>query len=131
MNGKKMKYIVIFVISLMIISCNSTTESEPQTLTGFWKAEEVAQHFWLDHIMADSVSGFGQLAKTNNSGIIEWLPITVEGKIVGNDISLWYTLSDSTTVFNGEIITVNKIHGLWEISNDTISITYNKRTTYK
>ena len=131
MNGEKMKYIVIFVISLMIISCNSTTESEPQTLTGFWKAEEVAQHFWLDHIMADSVSGFGQLAKTNNSGIIEWLPITVEGKIVGNDISLWYTLSDSTTVFNGEIITANKIHGLWEISNDTISITYNKRTKYK
>ncbi len=131
MNGEKMKYIVIFVISLMIISCNSTTESEPQTLTGFWKAEEVAQHFWLDHIMADSVSGFGQLARTNNLGIIEWLPITVEGKIVGNDISLWFTLSDPASVFNGEIITVNKIHGLWEISNNTISITYNKRTRYK
>jgi hypothetical protein len=126
-----MKYIVIFVVSLIIISCDSTTESEPQTLTGFWQAKEVAQHFWLDHIRADSVSGFGQLGKANNSGIIEWLPITVEGNIVGTDISLWYTISDSTTVFNGQIITVNNFHGLWEISNDTISITYNKRVTYK
>jgi len=131
MNGKKMKYILILFVSLMIISCDSVTESEPQTLTGFWEAEEVAQHFWLDHILADSVSGFGQLAKTNNLGIIEWLPITVEGIIVGNDISLWFTLSDSTSVFNGNIITANKIHGLWEISNDTISVTYNKRTRYK
>jgi len=126
-----MKYIVIFVVSLIIISCDSTTESEPQTLTGFWQAKEVAQHFWLDHIRADSVSGFGQLGKANNSGIIEWLPITVEGNIGGTDISLWYTISDSTTVFNGQINTVNNFHGLWEISNDTISITYNKRVTYK
>jgi len=130
MIGEKMKYIVIFVISLMIISCDSTTESESQTLTGFWEAKEVAQHFWLDHFMTDSVSGFGQLAQVNNLGIIEWLPITVEGKIAGNDISLWFTLSDPASVFNGEIITVNKIHGLWEISNDMISITYNKRNTY-
>ena len=127
-----MKYISIFVISLIIISCDSnTTESEPQTLSGFWNAREVAQHFWLDHIRTDSVSGFGQLGIANKSGIIEWLPMTVEGKIVGNNILLLYTLSDSASVFNGEIITVNKIHGLWEISNDMISITYNKRTTYK
>jgi hypothetical protein len=126
-----MKYIVIFVIFLIIISCDSTTESEPQTLTGFWQAKEVAQHFWLDHIRADSVSGFGQLGKVNNLGILEWLPMNVEGKIVGNDISLWYTFSDSTTVFNGNINRVNNFHGLWEISNDTIFITYNKRITYK
>ena len=126
-----MKYISIFVISLIIISCdNNTTESEPQTLTGFWNAREVAQHFWLDHIMADSVSGFGQLGIANNLGIIEWLPMTVEGKIVGNDISLLYILSDSTSVFNGEIITVNHFYGLWEIANDTIYVTYNKRITY-
>jgi hypothetical protein len=126
-----MKYISIFVISLIIISCdNNTTESEPQTLTGFWNAREVAQHFWLDHIRTDSVSGFGQLGIANNFGIIEWLPMTVEGKIVGNDISLLYILSDSTSVFNGEIITVNHFYGLWEIANDTIYVTYNKRITY-
>jgi len=77
-----MKYIVILVVSLIIISCDSTTETEPQTLTGFWQAKEVAQHFWLDHIRADSISGFGQIGKVNNLGIIEWLPMTVEGKIV-------------------------------------------------
>ncbi len=126
-----MKYISIFVISLIIISCdNNTTESEPQTLTGFWNAREVAQHFWLDHIRTDSVSGFGQLGIANNLGIIEWLPMTVEGKIVGNDISLLFILSDSTSVFNGEIITVNHFYGLWEIANDTIYVTYNKRITY-
>ena len=126
-----MKYISIFVISLIIISCDSnTTESEPQTLTGFWNAREVAQHFWLDHIRTDSVSGFGQLGIANKSGIIEWLPMTVEGKIVGNDISLLYIFSDSTSVFNGEIITVNHFYGLWKIAHDTIYVTYNKRITY-
>ena len=40
-----MKYTVILVVSLIIISCDSTTETEPQTLTGFWQAKEVAQHF--------------------------------------------------------------------------------------
>jgi len=125
-----MKYIAIFIVSMIIISCDSnTTESEPQTLTGFWNAREVAQHFWLDHIRTDSVSGFGQLGIANNLGIIEWLPMTVEGKIVGNDISLLYIFSDSTTVFNGEIITVNHFYGLWEIANDTIYVTYNKRIT--
>lgn len=126
-----MKYIAIFIVLMIIISCDSnTTESEPQTLTGFWNAREVAQHFWLDHIRTDSVSGFGQLGVANNIGIIEWLPMTVEGKIVGNDISLLFIFSDSTTVFNGEIITVNHFYGLWEIANDTISVTYNKRITY-
>ena len=61
MSGEKnMNYFLIFIVTLMIISCDSTTEPESETLTAFWQAKEVAQHFWLDHIRADSVSGFGQ-----------------------------------------------------------------------
>ena len=125
-----MKYIIMFFVSLIVISCDSTTESDPETLTGFWQAKEVSQHFWLDHISADSVSGFGQLAITNNLGIVEWLPMTVEGNIIGSDISLQFTLSDSMNVFNGEISTIRNFLGLWIIANDTISVTYNKRIIY-
>ena len=125
-----MKYTIMFFVLLIVISCDSTTESDPETLTGFWQAKEVSQHFWLDHISADSVSGFGQLAITNNLGIVEWLPMTVEGNIIGSDISLQFTLSDSMNVFNGEIFTIRNFLGLWIIANDTISVTYNKRITY-
>jgi hypothetical protein len=124
-----MKLLMVILVSLIIVSCDSTTESDPETLTGFWQAKEIAQHFWLDHIKADSVSGFGQVGISNDVGLVEWLPITVEGKITGSDISLQITVSDSTNAFNGEIITVRNFLGLWEIANDTISVTYNKRVT--
>jgi len=125
-----MKYLMIISVSLMFISCDSTTESDPETLTGFWQAKEVSQHFWLDQISVDSVSGFGQIAITNNLGIVEWLPMTVEGNIIGSDILLQFTISDSMNVFNGKIFTVRNFLGLWEISNEMISVTYNKRITY-
>ena len=113
----------------MIISCDSSTEPDPETLTGFWQAKEVAQHFWLDHIRADSVSGFGQVGIANDLGLVEWLPMSVKGNITGSDISLQFTLSDSVNVFNGEVKTVRNFTGLWKAANDTISVTYNKRIT--
>ena len=126
----KMKYLFICIASLIILSCDSTTEQDPETLTGFWQAKEIAQHFWLDHIRADSVSGFGQVGISNDLGIVEWLPMTVEGNLTGSDISLQFTVSDSMNFFNGEIMTVRNFLGLWQVSNDTLSITYNKRITY-
>ena len=125
-----MKYLTILFSVLMIISCDSTTESEPESMTGFWQAKEVAQHFWLEHIRSDSLTGFGQLGVSGNLGIVEWVPITVGGNIIGNDISLWFTLSDSTNIFNGEIFTARNFYGLWVIASDTITVTYNKRITY-
>jgi len=104
MNGEKsMNYFLILIVTLMILSCYSTTEPDPETLTGFWQAKEVAQHFWLDHIRADSVSGFGQVGIANNLGLVEWLPMSVKGNITGSDISLQFTLPDSMNVFNGEV----------------------------
>jgi hypothetical protein len=125
-----MRYLLLLAIGLHIVSCDSTTESDPETLTGFWQAKEVAQHFWLDHISADSVSGFGQVGIANEIGLVEWLPITVEGKITGNNISLLFTVSDSTNVFNGEIITVRNFLGLWNVDSYIFSVAYNKRITH-
>ena len=56
--------------------------------------------------------------------------MTVEGNIIGSDILLQFTISDSMNVFNGKIFTVRNFLGLWEISNEMISVTYNKRITY-
>ena len=125
-----MKNLVILSVSLIIISCESTTESEPETLTGFWQAKEVAQHFWLEHIQSDSLSGFGQLGIAGNLGLVEWVPITVRGNIEGSDISLLFTFPDSVNVFSGKIYSERNFLGLLEIANDTISVIYNKRITY-
>ena len=114
----------------MILSCGSASEQDSEKLTGFFQAKEVAQHFWLDHITADSISGFGQVGISNNLEIVEWLPMTFVGKITRNYISLLFTVSISTNVFNGEIITVRNFIGLWEIASNTLPVKYNKRITY-
>jgi hypothetical protein len=53
----------------------------------------------LDHIRADSVSGFEQVGIANDLGLVEWLPMSVKGNISGSDISLPFTLSDYMNVF--------------------------------
>ena len=125
-----MKNSFIIIIPLLIISCESTTEPDPETLTGFWQAKEVAQHFWLDQIQSDSLSGFGQLGIPGNLGLIEWVPITVRGNIIGSNISLWFIFPDSVNVFSGKIYSERNFLGLLEVANDTISVTYNKRVTH-
>ena len=114
----------------MIVACESSTESDPENLTGFWQAKEVAQHFWLEQIQSDSLSGFGQLAIFSNLELVEWAPITVSGSISGSDISLWFTFPDSVNFFNGKIYSERNLLGELVIANDTITVSYNKRITY-
>ena len=114
----------------MIVACESTTESDPESLTGFWQANEVAQHFWLEQIQSDSLSGFGQLGIPSNLGLVIWEPITIRGNMLGNDISLSFTLPDSVYVFEGKINSERNFLGKLVNANDTISVSYDKRITY-
>jgi hypothetical protein len=109
-----------------LIACENNVEPENDSFVGFWKAEEISQHFWLDENI-DSLTGFGQLARVNASGFLEWIPIFVEGTVNGVNISLAITYSDSVSAFEGNVITSDKFVGTWITAGDTISITYNKR----
>lgn len=109
-----------------LISCENNVETEDDSFVGFWKAEEISQHFWLDENI-DSLTGFGQLARVNTSGFLEWIPIIVEGTVNGANISLAITYSDSVSAFAGNVINSDKFFGTCITAGDTISITYNKR----
>ena len=125
-----MKKIIILLVSLIIAACESSTESDPENFTGFWQAKEVAQHFWLEQIRSDSLSGFGQLGISGNLGLVEWVPISVNGTISGSDITLWFIFPDSANVFSGKIYSERNLLGELVIANDTITVSYNKRITY-
>jgi hypothetical protein len=122
------KFIFLSIIPSLIflISCENNVEPVPETFTGFWKAEELSQHFWLDENI-DSLSGFGQIAKVNNSGIIEWIPIEVQGNVTGANILLTITYEEFTSNFSGSVINTEKFIGTWEAEGELIPVTYYKR----
>ena len=123
---KIIKYLYLIFAVAALISCENNVEPENDSFVGFWKAEEISQHFWLDENI-DSLTGFGQLARVNTSGFLEWIPIVVEGTVNGANISLAITYSDSVSSFAGNVINSDKFVGTWITAGDTISITYNKR----
>ena len=130
MNKYKTKNIIkllsLIFLATALIACENNVEPENDSFIGFWKAEEISQHFWLDEKI-DSLTGFGQLARVNTSGFLEWIPIVVEGTVNGANISLAITYSDSVSSFAGNVINSDKFVGMWITAGDTISITYNKR----
>jgi len=116
----------LIIVAAALIACENNVEPKNDSFIGFWKAEEISQHFWLDENI-DSLTGFGQLARVNTSGFLEWIPIVVEGTVNGANISLAITYSDSVSSFAGNVISSDKFIGTWITAGDTISITYNKR----
>jgi len=130
MNKYKTKNIIkllsLIFLATALIACENNVEPENDSFIGFWKAEEISQHFWLDENI-DSLTGFGQIARVNTSGFLEWIPIVVEGTVNRTNISLSITYSDSVSTFAGNVINSDKFVGMWITAGDTISITYNKR----
>ena len=116
----------MILIVTALIACENNVAPQDDSFVGFWKAAEVSQHFWLDENI-DSLSGFGQIARVNSLGYLEWIPLVVEGTISGSNVSLSITYSDSISTFVGNVINSNKFVGTWIVAGNTISITYNKR----
>lgn len=121
------KIFFILCCAVLLTACESSVESKPETLVGFWKAEEISQHFWLDENI-DSLSGFGQIAKLNSSGFIEWIQTDVNGTVDGSVVLLTIAYSNSSSIFTGQIMSADKFTGQWIAEGDTISLTFNKRT---
>ena len=119
--------LLVFAFGFILSACEDTVEPSPESYVGFWKAEEISQHFWLDENI-DSLTGFGQIARVNSSGFVEWIQTDVSGNVVGTDVSLTISFSNTTTIFEGQIISDDKFIGFWIAEGDTINVTYNKRT---
>jgi hypothetical protein len=123
------RLIILFipVSGLIFSSCENGDVTYPESFVGFWKAEEVSQHFWLDENI-DSLTGFGQVARVNNFGFIEWDHIDVSGTVQDSEVSLTLSYSGNTSQFIGNVISYDKLSGIWIAEGDTFQVTYNKRS---